>query len=68
MGSDVGRIVRAAAAKDDERVNFTFSPTHQDDTTVAACKFDGRVGPLQRWRYPGHPFDKRRWNDLEGLL
>ena len=43
MGSDVGRIVRAAgAAKDHERINFFFGRTHQDGTTVAACKFDGR--------------------------
>ena len=46
------------AAKDDERVNFTFRPTHQDGTTVAACKFDGRVGQLQRWRCPGHHFER----------
>ena len=53
---------------DHERVNSTFVPTHQDGTTVAAFKFDRRIGHLQRWRRPGHPFNERRRNDLEGLL
>jgi hypothetical protein len=68
MGSDVGRIVRAAgAAKDHERINFFFVVrTHQDGTTIAAYKFDG-IGQLQRWRCPGHHFDERRWDDLKGL-
>ena len=35
---------------DDERVNFTFVATHQDGTTVAACKFNRWVGHLQHWR------------------
>ena len=68
VGSDVGRIVRAAGdAKDDEGVNFFFGRTHQDGTTVAACKFDGRVGHLQRWRCRGHRFNERGRHDLESF-
>ena len=68
MGSDVGRIVRAAGvAKDHERINFFFGRTHQDGTTVAACKFDGRVGQLQHWRCWRHTLNERRWNDPESL-
>ena len=64
--SEVGRIVRAAsAAKDHERINFFFARTHQDGTTVAACKFDRRIGHFQRWR---EHFYERRWNDVESLL
>ena len=49
MGSDVGRIVRAAGvAKDHERINFFFVRTQQDGTTAAAFEFGGRVGHRQR--------------------
>ena len=47
MGSDVGRIVRAAGvAKDHEGISFFLVRTHKDGTTVAACKFDrkGLIG------------------------
>ena len=47
-GVRCGRIVRAAgAAKEHERINFFFVRAHQEDTTVAACKFDGRIGHLR---------------------
>ena len=49
----------AGVAKDHERINFFFGRTHQDGTTVAACKFDGRVGQLQHWRCRGHRFNER---------
>jgi hypothetical protein len=70
-GSDVRRIVRAAGdAMDQEmRVDFIFLPTDQDGTTVSAFAFDRRIGRFQRRRRRGHRFfNKRRWNDLEGLL
>ena len=39
--SNVRRVVRpAGAAKNRERVNFTFGPADQDGTTAAALKFD----------------------------
>ena len=34
-------------------MNFFFVRTYQDGTTVAACKFDSRIGQLQRWRCLG---------------
>ena len=71
MGSEVRRIVCAAgAAKDNERISFTFLPTDQHGTTVATCKFDrkGLLGHLRHWQRSGHWFNERRWNDLESLL
>ena len=54
---------------DHERVDFTFVPTHQDGTAISAFAFDRRIRRFQHWRRLGHPFnDKRRRNDLEGLL
>jgi hypothetical protein len=54
---------------DHERVDFTFVSTHQDGTTISAFAFDRRIKRFQHWRRLGHPFnDKRRRNDLEGLL
>ena len=53
---------------DQERIGFTFFPMHQDGTTISAFAFDRRIGRFQHWRRRGHPFNERRWNDLEGLL
>jgi hypothetical protein len=64
------RIVRAAGdAKDHERVGLTFVPMHQDSTAISAIAFDRRIKRFQHWRRLGHRVnDKRRRNDLEGLL
>jgi hypothetical protein len=53
---------------DHERAGFIPVHTHQDGTTVSAFAFDRRIGRFQRRRRRGHRFNKRRWNDLEGLL
>ena len=54
---------------DHERVDFTSVHTHQDGTAISAFAFDRRVKRFQHWRRLGHSFnDKRRRNDLEGLL
>ena len=67
--SALRRIVRAAGdAKDHERVVFTFVPTHQDGTAISAFAFDRRIKRFQHWRRPGHRFNERRRNDLEGPL
>ena len=68
--SAVCRIVRAAGdAKDHERVGLTFVPTHQDGTAISTIPFDRRIKRFQHWRRLGNRFnDKRRRNDLEGLL
>ena len=52
---------------DHQGVGFTFVPTHQDDTTISAFAFDRRIRHFQHWRRRGHR-NKRRRNDLEGLL
>jgi hypothetical protein len=70
-GQSTRRIVRAAGdAKDHERVGLTFVPTHQDGTAISAFAFDRRTRRFQQHRRRlGHSFnDKRRRNDLEGLL
>ena len=68
-GSGVRRIERIArSAMDHERVVFTFVPTHQDGTAISAFAFDRRIKRFQHWRRPGHPFNERRRNDLEGPL
>jgi hypothetical protein len=68
-GSGGRRIVRAAGdAKDHERVGLTFVPTHQDGTAISAFAFDRRIKRFQHRRRPGHPFNERRRNDLEGPL
>ena len=51
-----------------QRTGFTPVPTHQDGATVSAFQFDRRIEHLQCWRRRGHRFNKRRWNDLEGLF
>ena len=55
---------------DHERRGFTFVHTHQDGTALSTFVFDRRIGlHFEHWRRLGHPFiDKRRRNDLEGLL
>ena len=51
-----------------QRTGFTPVPTHQDGATVSAFQFDRRIEHLQCWRRRGRRFNKRRWNDLEGLF
>ena len=51
-----------------QRTGFTPVPTHQDGATVSAFQFDRRIEHLQCWRRRGRSFNKRRWNDLEGLF
>jgi hypothetical protein len=53
---------------DEERVGFTFLPTHQDGTTISAFAFDRRIRRFERWRCFGHPFHERRCDDLEIFL
>jgi hypothetical protein len=54
---------------DHKRVDFTFVSPHQYVSTISAFAFDRRIKRFQHWRRLGHPFnDKRRRNDLEGLL
>ena len=54
---------------EDERVGFTSVATYQDGTAISAFAFDRRIKSFQHWRRLGHRFnDKRRRNDLEGLL
>jgi hypothetical protein len=54
---------------EDERVDFTSVATYQDGTAISAFAFDRRIRSFQHWRRLGHRFnDKRRRNDLEGLL
>jgi hypothetical protein len=68
-GSGVRQIVRAAGeAKDRQRRDFTLVHTHQDGTASSASAFDRRIRRFQHRRRRGHRFNKRRWNDLEGLL
>ena len=38
---------------DQERVGFTFLPTHQDGTTISAFAFDRRIKRFQHWRRLG---------------
>ena len=44
---------------DQERVGFTFLPTHQDGTTISAFAFDRRIRHFEHWRRCGHPFNER---------
>jgi hypothetical protein len=53
---------------DQERVGFTFLPTHQDGTTISAFAFDRRIRRFEHWRRRGHPFNEQGRDDLEGLL
>ena len=53
---------------DQERVGFTFLPTHQDGTTISAFAFDRRIRHFQHWRRRGYRFNERRRNDLEPPL
>ena len=53
---------------DQERVGFTFLPTHQDGTTISAFAFDRRIRHFEHWRRRGHPVNEGCRNDLEGPL
>ena len=65
MGSDVGRIVRAAGvAKNHERINFFFIRTHQDGTSRCShVKYqDGTTGELGATRRPTSvPLDRKKF-------
>jgi hypothetical protein len=53
---------------DHERVSFILVRSHQDGTALSAFELDRRMRLFEHWRSHGHRFNKRRWNDFEGLL